>query len=126
VVRVGSAAARERWLAVDERPGDGRAALVALAPVLLVPCLVGDDAPGGDAGAAWLEAGAFIHALALAVRAQGLAAAWIPAEPSRRRAAASTLDLPGGWLPLGALVAGHPEAATAPPPRAPRPPVLDR
>jgi len=126
VVRVGSAAARERWLAVDDRPAGDRAAVVALAPVLLVPCLVGDDAPGGDAGA-WLEAGAFVHALALALRAQGLAAAWLPAEPSLRRAAASALDLPGGWLPLGALVAGYPRAAAAPPPPAAKPPaVLDR
>jgi dehydro coenzyme F420 reductase / coenzyme F420-0:L-glutamate ligase / coenzyme F420-1:gamma-L-glutamate ligase len=126
VVRVGSAAARERWLAVDDRPAGDRAAVVALAPVLLVPCLVGDDAPGGDASA-WLEAGAFVHALALALRALGLAAAWLPAAPSLRRAAASALDLPGGWLPLGALVAGHPQAAAAPPPPAAEPPaVLDR
>lgn len=111
LVRVGSAAARERWLAAD-RPGDGLAALVALAPVLLVPC------PAGDGEPAWLEAGAFAHALVLALRAQGLAAAWIPAEPSRRPAAARSLDLPAGWLPAGALVAGHPVAAATPPPPA--------
>jgi coenzyme F420-0:L-glutamate ligase/coenzyme F420-1:gamma-L-glutamate ligase len=124
LVRVGTAAARERWLAAGDRPGDGRAALVALAPVLLVPCLVGEDAAGGPA---WLEAGALTHALALALRAQGLAAAWIPAEPSRRQAAAAALDLPDGWLPLGAVVGGHPDPAAHPPPPAAKPPaVLDR
>ncbi|HEX6678551.1 MAG TPA: coenzyme F420-0:L-glutamate ligase [Actinomycetes bacterium] len=179
LVRVGSAAARERWLAAD-RPGDGRDALLALAPVLLVPCLEGrgsggleseaatdvaggypqpsgsppvdkgsggleseaaTDVPGGrlepsgsppvdkDAtgGPRWLDAGAFAHALALALRAQGLAAAWVPTAPSRRRAAAGSLDLPAGWLPLGALAAGHPDPAATPPPRAGQPPaVVDR
>jgi coenzyme F420-0:L-glutamate ligase/coenzyme F420-1:gamma-L-glutamate ligase len=120
---VGSAAARERWLAAD-RPGDGRDALLALAPVLLVPCLVGGDAAGGPQ---WLEAGAFTHALVLAMRAQGLAATWVAAEPSRRRAAARSLDLPAGWLPLGALAAGHPDPAAPPPPRTGQPPaVVDR
>jgi len=123
LVRVGSAAARERWLAAD-RPGDGRDALLALAPVLLVPCLEGGDA---GAGPRWLEAGAFTHALALALRAQGFAAAWVATEPSRRRAAASSLDLPAGWLPLGALAAGHPDPGAAPPPPAGQPPaVVDR
>jgi coenzyme F420-0:L-glutamate ligase/coenzyme F420-1:gamma-L-glutamate ligase len=123
LVRVGSAAARERWLAAD-RPGDGRDALLALAPVLLVPCLAGGDAAGGPQ---WLEAGAFTHALVLAMRAQGLAATWVAAEPSRRRAAASSLDLPAGWLPLGALAAGHPDPAAPPPPRTGQPPaVVDR
>jgi len=123
LVRVRSAAARERWLAAD-RPGDGRDALLALAPVLLVPCLVGGDAAGGPQ---WLEAGAFTHALVLAMRAQGLAATWVAAEPSRRRAAARSLDLPAGWLPLGALAAGHPDPAAPPPPRTGQPPaVVDR
>jgi coenzyme F420-0:L-glutamate ligase / coenzyme F420-1:gamma-L-glutamate ligase len=128
VVRVASAAARERWLAAGDPHGHGpaghrldrqRAALLALAPVLLVPCLTGGATPDGHAAAlapALLEAGAFSHALVLALRAQGLAAAWIPTEPSRRRAAASSLDLPGGWLPLGALVAGHPGPGAPPPP----------
>jgi coenzyme F420-0:L-glutamate ligase/coenzyme F420-1:gamma-L-glutamate ligase len=121
LVRVGSAAARERWIAAD-RPGAGRDALLALAPVLLVPCLEGDAA-----GPRWLEAGAFTHSLALALRAQGLAAAWVATEPSRRRAAAGSLDLPAGWLPLGALAAGRPDPAANPPPRAGHPPpVVDR
>jgi coenzyme F420-0:L-glutamate ligase/coenzyme F420-1:gamma-L-glutamate ligase len=114
VVRVASPAARERWLAAaGGRLDPRRAALLALAPVLLVPCLTG-GAP--DAAPGWLEAGAFCHALLLAVRAQGLAAAWVPT--GRRRAAAGSLDLPDGWVPLGALVAGHPGPDAPPPPPA--------
>jgi coenzyme F420-0:L-glutamate ligase/coenzyme F420-1:gamma-L-glutamate ligase len=112
VVRVASAAARGRWLAAA---GGRPAAPTARAPVLLVPCLAG-AATGGALAPALLEAGAFRHALALALRAQGLAAAWVPTEPSRRRAAARSLDLPGGWLPLGALAAGHPGPGAPPPP----------
>jgi coenzyme F420-0:L-glutamate ligase/coenzyme F420-1:gamma-L-glutamate ligase len=149
LVRVASAAARERWLAAtrpDDQgaptlpglgpgagpPGPGSAAarasggpelaaLAALAPVLLVPCLAGDG-PADE-----LAAGAFTQALLLALRAQGMAAVWIPAPPPRRRAAAGALDLPAGWLPLGALAAGRSGPDAAPPPAArPAPGLIDR
>jgi coenzyme F420-0:L-glutamate ligase/coenzyme F420-1:gamma-L-glutamate ligase len=140
VVRVVSAAARERWLAAtrpepagenapalpglgtaagaapaqDEASGGAeRAALAALAPVLLVPCLAGAG-PADE-----LAAGAFTQALLLALRAQGMAAAWVPAGPSHRQAAARALDLPGGWLPLGALAAGRSGPDATPPPATP-------
>jgi hypothetical protein len=41
---------------------------------------------------------------------------WIDAEPSRRQAGALALDLPAGWLPLGALAAGRSDQETTPPP----------
>jgi coenzyme F420-0:L-glutamate ligase / coenzyme F420-1:gamma-L-glutamate ligase len=119
VVRIASAAARERWQAAT-RPEAGLAAMAALAPVLLVPCLAGD----GPAGA--LAAGAFTQALLLALRAQGMAAVWINAGPSRRQAGAQALDLPAGWLPLGALAAGRSDQETTPPPARPAAGVIDR
>jgi coenzyme F420-0:L-glutamate ligase / coenzyme F420-1:gamma-L-glutamate ligase len=148
LVRVSSAAARERWLAATRPqdqdaptlPGLGpaagsgpapargqdpggpqRTAAAALAPVLLVPCLAGDG-PADE-----LAAGAFTQALLLALRAQGMAAVWIPAVPSRRQAGAAALDLHAGWLPLGAVAAGRSGPDAAPPPAArPAPGLIDR
>jgi coenzyme F420-0:L-glutamate ligase/coenzyme F420-1:gamma-L-glutamate ligase len=146
LVRVATAAARERWLAATRPPdqaaptlpgfgpaagsapapdqdpgGPRRTAAAALAPVLLVPCLAGDG-PADE-----LAAGAFTQALLLALRAQGMATVWVPAVPSRRRAGAAALDLPAGWLPLGAVAAGRSGPDAAPPPAArPAPGLIDR
>jgi coenzyme F420-0:L-glutamate ligase / coenzyme F420-1:gamma-L-glutamate ligase len=119
VVRIASAAARERWQAAT-RPEAELAATAALAPVLLVPCRAGDG-PAGE-----LAAGAFTQALLLALHAQGMAAVWINAAPSRRQAGALALDLPAGWLPLGALAAGRSDQETTPPPARPAAGMIDR
>jgi coenzyme F420-0:L-glutamate ligase / coenzyme F420-1:gamma-L-glutamate ligase len=119
VVRVASAAARERWQAAT-RPEAELAAMAALAPVLLVPCRAGVG-PAGE-----LAAGAFTQALLLALRAQGMAAVWINAEPSRRQAGALALDLPAGWLPLGALAAGRSDQESTPLPARPAAGMIDR
>jgi coenzyme F420-0:L-glutamate ligase / coenzyme F420-1:gamma-L-glutamate ligase len=119
LVRIASAAARERWQAAT-RPEAELAAMAALAPVLLVPCRAGDG-PAGE-----LAAGAFTQALLLALRAQGMAAVWIDAEPSRRQAGALALDLPAGWRPLGALAAGRSDQETTPPPARPAAGMIDR
>jgi coenzyme F420-0:L-glutamate ligase/coenzyme F420-1:gamma-L-glutamate ligase len=140
VVRLASPAARRRYLealeaawradpaaggaqaaAVDRRLGRSRA-LLAEAPVLLVPCLAAGGADQGDRGAAaWIEvqlaAGGAVQTLLLALHALGLAGAWIASSLSCQQAAARALELPDGWLPLGSVVAGRPDPDD--PPRAP-------
>ena len=141
VVRLASPAARRRYLealeaawradlaaggtpaAAADRPGRSRA-LLAQAPVLLVPCLAVGGADQADGAAAWTEvqlaAGGAVQTLLLALHALGLAGAWIASSLSCQQAAARALELPDGWLPLGSVVAGRPDPDD--PPRAPGPP----
>jgi nitroreductase len=126
------------------RPAAGESCeALAAAPVLLVPCLGAAAAPGDPQAAAevrargpeaaevrarepgataevrareLLAAGGAVHALLLALHAQGLAGAWTTSGPGAQQAAACALDLPGGWLALGTVTAGHPDPADVPDP----------
>jgi coenzyme F420-0:L-glutamate ligase/coenzyme F420-1:gamma-L-glutamate ligase len=141
MVHVASPSARERYLAAlagSDRPvagarpavGESYKALAA-APVLLVPCLGAAAAPGGPGAdhevrapgpraaaevraRELLAAGGAVHALLLALHAQGLAGAWTTSGPGVQQAAAYALDLPVGWLALGTVMAGHPDPADVP------------
>jgi coenzyme F420-0:L-glutamate ligase/coenzyme F420-1:gamma-L-glutamate ligase len=145
VVVVGSGEGRKRYLAKmeaawrEDLAGDGTPAavierrvarswaLLGSAPVVLVPCLVGDERhryPDGRRQAAEaamfeLAAGGAVQTLLLALHAQGLGAAWISSSLFCQEIATRALDLPTGWQPLGSIAAGHPDPGDQPRPRIP-------
>jgi coenzyme F420-0:L-glutamate ligase/coenzyme F420-1:gamma-L-glutamate ligase len=145
VVVVGPGERRRRYLAGmeaawrDDLAGDGTPAglierrvarswaLLGGAPVVLVPCLLGDGRhryPDGRRRAAeaamfTLAAGGAVQTLLLALHAQGLGAAWISSSLFCQEVAARALDLPDGWQPLGSVAAGHPDPGDQPRPRPP-------
>jgi coenzyme F420-0:L-glutamate ligase/coenzyme F420-1:gamma-L-glutamate ligase len=117
VVEAATAAARARLLAAVAH-GGASPALLAGAPLLLVPCL----APSGRAGsreasaAVGLElaAGGALATMLLGLHAQSLQAVFVPAGRHAQDELAAALALAAGWRPLGALAAGHADPAALP------------
>ena len=100
------AAARARCLAALSPTGPPDAAL-ASAPALVAPCVA------AAAAEVELAAGGALRTLLLALRAQGVATAFVAADGAARAALATALGLPPGSRPLGLLAAGRPDPGQA-------------
>jgi len=100
------AAARARCLAALSPTGPPDAAL-ASAPALVAPCVA------AAAAGVELAAGGALRTLLLALRAQGVATAFVAADGAARAALATALGLPPGSRPLGLLAAGRPDPGQA-------------
>lgn len=112
-----------------------RGSPLRVAPLIVVPCLVLDAAhtyPDDRRNAAeramfTVAMGAAVQNLLIALAVEGLGSAWISSTLFCQDVARSALDLPAGWLPMGAVAVGHPASAARPrPPRDPADFVLDR
>ena len=105
------------------------------APLLIVPCLQADAAhsyPDQRRNAAeramfLVAMGAGVQNLLVALAVEGLGSCWVSSTLFCGPVAATALDLPAGWEPMGAIGVGH--AASPPPPRPHRDPeaaIVDR
>jgi coenzyme F420-0:L-glutamate ligase / coenzyme F420-1:gamma-L-glutamate ligase len=114
----------EEQIARRTRRGD----VLRGAPLLVVPCLETSAAhPYPDARRSAAErdmfvvsAGAAVQNLLIALAVEGLGSAWISSTLFCQDVAASAMDLPDGWQPMGAIAVGHPDES--PRPRPPRDP----
>ncbi len=118
-----SRAARARLLA--SAGVQWTAAGMADAPGLVVPFVRTDSGETGDAGfseasgqrgSLLLRTGQALERLLLALRAQGLAVAWITSPGSRHDEIREALGLDEGWDPLGCVAAGWKVDADEPEP----------
>ena len=100
------AAARARCLAALSPTGPPDAAL-ASAPALVAPCVA------AAAAGVELAAGGALRTLLLALRALGVATAFVAADGAAGAALATALGLPPGSRPLGLLAAGRPDPGQA-------------
>jgi coenzyme F420-0:L-glutamate ligase/coenzyme F420-1:gamma-L-glutamate ligase len=98
------------------------------APLIIVPCLVTDAAHAyPDARRAAAERtmfvvamGAAVENLLVALAVEGLGSCWVSSTLFCQPQAASSVGLPDGWEPMGAIGVGHP--VTQPSPRVDRDP----
>lgn len=113
------ATSAEAQRAVAEALPGAASAVVAAAPVVVVPCRT----PGGSD----LAVGAAVENLLIALTADGLGAAWLfppEADASGSPAGHATIDLaealrlPDGWTPRGAVAVGRPAGEGDPHPPA--------
>ena len=74
---------------------------------LVAPCVA------AAAAEVELAAGGTLRTLLLALRAQGVATAFVAADGAARAALATALGLPPGSRPLGLLAAGRPDPGQA-------------
>ncbi len=94
----------------------GRGEVLHAAPTLLVPCLVTEGAhryPDERRAQAertlfLLAMGAGIENLLVALAADGLGSAWVSATLFCQPVVQRVLELPDGWLPMGAVAVGYP------------------
>jgi coenzyme F420-0:L-glutamate ligase/coenzyme F420-1:gamma-L-glutamate ligase len=144
-VVVSSAAARTALLDamlsawIDDLRGDGfteeqisrrvrRGLPLRDAPLIVVPCLEMSAAhayPDSRRAAAeqamfTVAMGAAVQNFLVALAVENLGSAWISSALFCQEVAARALDLPDGWLPMGAVAIGHPAGSA--PPRPPRDP----
>ena len=130
-------AMRDAWVA-DLR-GDGftpeqiarrlkRGEPLRAAPLVVIPCLELSAAhayPDSHRARAerdmfTVSAGAAVQNFLVALAVENLGSAWISSALFCQEIAARALDLPDGWLPMGAIAIGHPAADPADrPPRDP-------
>ncbi|WP_211658223.1 coenzyme F420-0:L-glutamate ligase [Phytoactinopolyspora halophila] len=117
VVSVETGAARQALVRALREPGTEEhvsADLVASAPLVMVPCLL--EGPAGaqvpDA-ARMLGAGAAVENLLITLAADGIGATWLLPPGAVESAVPTALALPGGWRPVGVVVAGYPAVAPA-------------
>jgi coenzyme F420-0:L-glutamate ligase/coenzyme F420-1:gamma-L-glutamate ligase len=101
-----------------------RGEVLAIAPLLVVPCLVADGAhPYPDEGRGPAKAftllpamGAVIDNLLVGLATEGLGSAWVTHTVSCQPVVRGVLQLPERWVPLGTIAVGR---AAAPPPTTP-------
>jgi coenzyme F420-0:L-glutamate ligase/coenzyme F420-1:gamma-L-glutamate ligase len=114
----------EEQIARRVRRGD----VLRHAPLIVVPCLETSAAhayPDARRSAAehdmfTVSMGAAVQNLLIALAVEGLGTAWISSTLFCQEVAATALELPAGWRPMGAVAVGHP--AEDPRPRPPRDP----
>jgi coenzyme F420-0:L-glutamate ligase/coenzyme F420-1:gamma-L-glutamate ligase len=113
--------------AVIERRLRNSDALLADAPVLIVPCVRlrgAHDYPDGERSQAeremfLLSGGAAIQSLMLALHAQGLASCWVSSTLFCKQETREALGLDDEWIPLGSVAVGPPPPGGPPPDRPP-------
>jgi coenzyme F420-0:L-glutamate ligase/coenzyme F420-1:gamma-L-glutamate ligase len=137
-------AMREAWIADLRRDGFTeeqigrrlrRGDVLRNAPLIIVPCLVTDaahDYPDerrnrSELAMFTVSMGAAVQNLLVALAVDGLGSAWISSTLFCQDVAATVMELPGGWRPMGAVAVGHPaEQARPRPPRDPADFILTR
>jgi coenzyme F420-0:L-glutamate ligase/coenzyme F420-1:gamma-L-glutamate ligase len=128
---------RDAW--IDDLHSDGfteeqierrlkRGEPLRAAPLIVVPCLElsaahtysDDHRNRAEREMFTVSMGAAVQNFLVALAVENLGSAWISSALFCQDVAAFALDLPDGWLPMGAVAIGHPAApAPARPPRDP-------